>query len=86
MKAIGYYLIVEKEKQGVQKTENGLLIAENAREDIRYAKASVISAGADIMGIKAGDAIYYDKHAGHSIELDNKVYHVIKAADVVVIL
>jgi co-chaperonin GroES (HSP10) len=62
MKAIGYYLIVEKEKQGVQKTEHGaqkteggLLIAENAREDIRYAKASVISAGADIVGIKAGD-------------------------------
>jgi hypothetical protein len=40
MKAIGLYLIVEKEKQGVQKTENGLLIAENAREDIRYAKAT----------------------------------------------
>lgn len=86
MKAIGYYLIVEKEKQGAQKTEGGLLIADNAREDIRYAKASVISAGADIVGIKAGDTIYYDRHAGHSIELKNKVYNVIKAQDVVVIL
>ncbi len=86
MKAIGHYLIVEKEKQGSQKTEGGLLIAENAREDIRYAKASVISAGADIVGIKAGDAIYYDRHAGHSIELENKVYNVIKVQDVVVIL
>ena len=52
MKAVGLYLIVEKEKQGAQKTEGGLLIAENAREDIRYAKASVISAGADISGNK----------------------------------
>lgn len=86
MKAIGYYLIVEKEKQGVQKTESGLLIAETAREDIRYAKASVISAGNDIVGIKDGDAIYYDKHAGHSIELNSRVYQVIKASDVVVIL
>lgn len=86
MKAIGYYLIVEKEKQGSQKTEGGLLIAENAREDIRYAKASVISAGADIVGIKAGDSIYYDRHAGHSIELEDKVYNVIKSQDVVVIL
>lgn len=86
MKAVGLYLIVEKEKQGAQKTEGGLLIAENAREDIRYAKASVISAGADIVGIKAGDAIYYDRHAGHSIELEDKVYNVIKAHDVVVIL
>ena len=86
MKAVGLYLIVEKEKQGSQKTEGGLLIAENAREDIRYAKASVISAGADIVGIKAGDAIYYDRHAGRSIELENKIYNVIKAQDVVVIL
>ena len=38
MKAVGYYLIVEKEKQGTQKTNGGLLLAENAREDIRYAK------------------------------------------------
>ena len=86
MKAVGLYLIVEKEKQGAQKTEGGLLIAENAREDIRYAKASVISAGADIVGIKAGDAIYYDRHAGHSIQFEDKVYNVIKAQDVVVIL
>ena len=86
MKAVGLYLIVEKEKQGAQKTEGGLLIAENAREDIRYAKASVISAGADIVGIKAGDAIYYDRHGGHSIVFKDKVYNVIKAQDVVVIL
>jgi co-chaperonin GroES (HSP10) len=86
MKAIGYYLIIEKEKQGTQKTDGGLLLAETAREDIRYAKGCVISAGNDITGIVDGDNIYYDKHAGHSIEIDNKVYQVIKAQDVVVIL
>jgi len=86
MKAIGYYLIIEKEKQGTQKTEGGLLLAENAREDIRYAKGCVISAGNDIVGINNGDNIYYDKHAGYPIELDNKVYQVIKAQDVVIIL
>ena len=36
MKAVGLYLIVEKEKQGAQKTEGGLLIAENAREVEKY--------------------------------------------------
>lgn len=86
MKAVGLYLIIEKEKQGVQKTKSGLLIAENAREDIRYAIGSVISAGDDIVGIKAGDAIYYDKHAGHSVEIEDKVYQVIAAKDVVIIL
>jgi co-chaperonin GroES (HSP10) len=86
MKAVGYYLIVEKEKQGTQKTSGGLLLAENAREDIRYAKGNVVSVGNDIVGVTEGDHIYYDKHAGHSIEIDNKVLQVIKVQDVVVIL
>jgi co-chaperonin GroES (HSP10) len=86
MKAVGYYLIVEKEKQGTQKTNGGLLLAENAREDIRYAKGNVVSVGNDIAGVTEGDHIYYDKHAGHSIEIDNKVLQVIKVQDVVVIL
>lgn len=86
MKAVGYYLIVEKEKQGTQKTNGGLLLAENAREDIRYAKGNVVSVGNDIVGVTEGDYIYYDKHAGHSIEIDNKVLQVIKVQDVVVIL
>jgi co-chaperonin GroES (HSP10) len=86
MKAVGYYLIVEKEKQGTQKTNGGLLLAENAREDIRYAKGNVVSVGNDIIGVTEGDHIYYDKHAGHSIEIDNKVLQVIKVQDVVVIL
>lgn len=86
MKAVGHYLIIEKEKQGTQKTSGGLLLAENAREDIRYAKGNVVSVGNDIDGVTEGDHIYYDKHAGHSIEIDNKVLQVIKVQDVVVIL
>lgn len=86
MKAVGHYLIIEKEKQGTQKTSGGLLLAENAREDIRYAKGNVVSVGNDIVGVTEGDHIYYDKHAGHSIEIDNKVLQVIKVQDVVVIL
>ena len=32
------------------------------------------------------DKIFYDRHAGHSIEIDNNTYQVIKAQDVVVVL
>ena len=46
----------------------------------------MVSVGNDIVGVTEGDHIYYDKHAGHSIEIDNKVLQVIKVQDVVVIL
>jgi len=86
MKAIGRNLIIEKEKQGSSKTEGGLILGEKQREDLRYNKAKVISIGADIKGIKENDCVYYDRHAGHNIEINKKVYQVIKDSDIVIVL
>ncbi len=86
MKAIGRNLIINKIKEGTTKTKGGLLLAENQREDIRYVKADVVSVGTEVAGVKETDTIYFDRHAGHKIEVDNKSYHVIKSADVVVVV
>jgi len=86
MKAIGRNIIINKVKEGTTKTKGGLLLAENQREDIRYIKASVVSVGDEVTGVKIGDYIYYDRHAGHKIEFENNSYHVIKSGDVVVVL
>jgi chaperonin GroES len=86
MKAIGRNLIIEKIKEGTTKTKGGLLLAESQREDIRYTEANVLSVGKEVEGLKEGDKIFFDRHAGHKIEIDKKTYHVIKAQDVVVVL
>ena len=86
MKAIGRNIIINKAKEGTTKTKGGLLLAENQREDIRYIKASVVSVGDEVAGVKTSDSIYYDRHAGHKIEFENNSYHVIKSGDVVVVL
>ena len=86
MKAIGRNLIIQKTKEGTTKTKGGLLLAENQREDIRYLEATVVSVGSDIVGMKENDKIFFDRHAGHKIELEKQTYHVIKAQDVVVVL
>tara|TARA_R100001244_G_scaffold43582_1_gene39132 strand:+ start:551 stop:811 length:261 start_codon:yes stop_codon:yes gene_type:complete len=86
MKAIGRNLIIEKTKEGTTKTKGGLLLAENQREDIRYVEAKIISVGSEIVGVKENDSIFYDRHAGHKIEIEKKSYHVIKAQDIVVVL
>jgi co-chaperonin GroES (HSP10) len=86
MKAIGKNLIIQKAKEGTTETKGGLLLAETHKNDIRYHKATIISAGDEVAGIKSGDIIYYDKHAGHQIEFEKNIYHVIKASDVVVVL
>ena len=58
----------------------------NDRADIRYIEAKVISVGEEINGLKENDSIFYDRHAGHSIEINKNTYQVIKAQDVVVVL
>jgi co-chaperonin GroES (HSP10) len=86
MKAIGRNLIIQKTKEGTTKTKGGLLLAENHRDDIRYVEATIVSVGSEIAGIKEDDKIFFDRHAGHKIEINKKSYHVIKAQDIVVVL
>ena len=85
MIAIGRNLIINKHKVGAAKTKGGLLLAESQREDIRYIQADVISVGNEVEGVKTGDQIYYDKHAGHGIECNEDLFHVINLGDVVIV-
>ena len=84
MKAINYYIVIEKIKEK-PKSDSGFVLTETQNEDIRYLKGRVISVGDLVNGITEGNIVHYDKHAGHGIEFDNKYYFVIKHADIVII-
>ena len=84
MKAINYYLVIEKIKEE-PKDVGGFLITDKQTNDIRYLKAKVISSGNLVEGVKDGDIIHYDKHAGHGIEWEDKFYQVIKHQDIVIV-
>ena len=86
MKALGRNLIIQKIEEGTTATKGGLLLAETHKEDIRYIKARIIDVGDELDILKKEDIIFYDRHAGHNIEIENKSYHVIKSHDVVVVL
>jgi co-chaperonin GroES (HSP10) len=86
MKAIGRYLIIDKFKEKTTKTEGGLLLSVKDKEDIRYTGAHIISVGDQVQGLKKDDQIYFDRHAGHKVEFKEKIFHVIKDQDVVVVL
>ena len=84
MKAINYYLVVENIKEGM-KDVGGLLLTEELDSDNRYLKGTVMSAGNLVEGIKDGDVVYYDKHAGHGVHYKETLYYVIRNVDVVLI-
>ena len=84
MKAINHYVIVNKIKTE-PKMLAGLIMTDDTDVDNRYLRGTIISAGNLVEGLKDGDTIYYDKHAGHGIQHKDTFYHVIKQQDVVLI-
>jgi len=84
MKAIGYYILVEKIKEEPKKVA-GLILTDKTNTDNRYIKAKVISTGNLVQGVNENDIIFYDKHAGHGIRREEKLYHVIQIQDIVLV-
>ena len=84
MKAINNYLVVETIKEGMKEV-GGLLLTEELDSDNRYLKAKIISTGNLVEGLEDGEIVYYDKHAGHGISYEEKLYHVIRSMDVVLV-
>ena len=84
MRAINNYLVVKTVKEGMKKV-GGLLLTEDLDSDNRYLKAKIISTGNLVEGLQDGEIVYYDKHAGHGISYKDKLYHVIRSIDVVLV-
>jgi len=84
MKAVNYYVVVDKIKNE-QKKVAGLIMTEDLDQDNRYSKGKVVSVGNLVEGVTDGDTIHYDKHAGHGIQYKDKLYFVIKVSDIVLV-
>tara|TARA_R110002096_G_scaffold330236_1_gene524330 strand:+ start:2865 stop:3125 length:261 start_codon:yes stop_codon:yes gene_type:complete len=86
MKAIGKNLLITPIIERDKATESGFILHDKDREDIRYSKGKVFKVGNEVQGVTEGDTIYFDKHAGFKLELDNKEYKVITDSSIVIVL
>ena len=84
MQAINDYVIVDKIKEEKKKV-SGLILTDETDESNRYKKANIISVGNLVEGVKKGDTIFYDKHAGHDIGYNDELYRVIRMRDIVLV-
>jgi len=84
MKAINYFIVLEKIKEAPRKVK-GLELTEKQDTDIRYIRGKVVSCGDQVEVIKSGDIVRYDKHAGHGIEWKEELYYVVSLKDIVLV-
>ena len=86
MITVGKNIIIKDTQEKTTKTKGGLILAEKQREDIRYQEAEVLIPGSDVTLLKKGDKIFYDKHAALNVDIEGKVFKIIKEKDIVIIL
>ena len=84
MQAVNHYIIIEKIKEKPKST-SGFVMTELQNTDITDLKGRVVSVGDLITAVKEEDIVWYDKHAGNSIEYNEKLYHVIRNGDIVIV-
>ncbi len=86
MIAVGKNIIIKDTQEKTTKTEGGLILAEKQREDIRYQEAEVLTPGSEVTLLKKGDKIFYDKHAALNVDIEGKVFKIIKEKDIVIVI
>ena len=86
MIAVGKNIIIKDTQEKTTKTEGGLILAEKQREDIRYQEAEVLTPGSEVTLLEKFDKIFYDKHAALNVDIEGKVFKIIKEKDIVIIL
>tara|TARA_R110000787_G_scaffold272955_1_gene380512 strand:- start:815 stop:1072 length:258 start_codon:yes stop_codon:yes gene_type:complete len=85
MRTIGKYIAIAKIEEQV-KTASGLMLSSKDVGDMRYSKGLAVKVGADVVGIKDGDTVYYDKSRSYVMVVEQEPYIIISERDVVVVV
>jgi co-chaperonin GroES (HSP10) len=85
MRTIGKYIAIRRIEEQV-KTSSGLLLSSKDVGDMRYAKGEAVKVGLEVVGIKDGDILYYDKSRSYVMVIEDEPYTIISERDVVVVL
>ena len=81
VKPIGDRVLVRME-EGEEKTAGGIFIPQTAQEKTQTGVVEAIGDDKDVITVKKGDKIMYDKYAGTNVTIDGKEYLLMKMQDI----
>lgn len=83
--ALGYHIILKRTEPKTKVNSYGLELTEDHKQEIRYIQGEIVSAGPLATGLKPGDKVLYDKHAGSNLESEEEVLKCVTVKDIVII-
>ncbi len=78
--------VLLKVVQAETKTASGLFIPETAQEKTQTATVVAIGDDKDLITVKVGEKVMYDKYAGTTITIDDVDHLIIKMQDIIAIV
>ena len=85
LQPIGDRVLLQVE-EGETKTAGGLFIPQTAQEKTQIGKVIAIGDDKDVIKVKKGDRVMYDKYAGTTVKIDNEDHLVVKMQDIIAII
>jgi chaperonin GroES len=68
------------------KTAGGIIIPDTAQEKTQSGTVVEIGDDKDVIKVKAGQKVMYDKYAGTQVKIDGAEYLILKMSDIIAII
>jgi chaperonin GroES len=85
VKPLGERVLV-KIQESETKTAGGIIIPQTAQEKTQTGLVVAVGTDKDVIKVKEGDKVMYDKYAGTQIKIDGVEHLIVKMADILAIL
>ncbi|WP_010257412.1 co-chaperone GroES [Treponema primitia] len=78
--------VMVKLEKNEAKTAGGIIIPDTAQEKTQTGLVVAIGDDKDVIKVKAGDKVMYDKYAGTQVKIDGIEHLILKMADIIAII
>ncbi|MFZ4617233.1 MAG: co-chaperone GroES [Rectinemataceae bacterium] len=85
LKPLGDRVLV-KIQMSEAKTAGGIIIPQTAQEKMQEGVVIAVGTDADVIKVKEGDKVMYDKYAGTQIKIDTVEHLIVKMQDILAVI
>jgi chaperonin GroES len=78
--------VMVKLEKNETKTAGGIIIPDTAQEKTQTGVVVAIGNDKDVITVKVGDKVMYDKYAGTQVKIDQDEHLIVKMADIIAII
>jgi chaperonin GroES len=78
--------VMVKLEKSEEKTAGGIIIPDTAQEKTQTGSVVAVGDDKEVIKVKVGDKVMYDKYAGTQVKIDGTEHIVLKMADIIAVI